>query len=761
MTAERSAGELGTGEPGAETRSPEAGGVRTRGGGPSGRAKAPASSRSSSGSAAKVSAKSWSRKFGLWAALRAYGLVLVPLALVSGFLVWHLDALRNAGYVADERAEVASRMDAERARIEGRLTGLSLMLRGLEAAIEADPAMPQQRFASIARFLIRDNPEIVNIAAAPDLVVRYVYPPAGNAGVLGLDYRNTPDQFAAVDAARRLGRTIIAGPVKLVQNGESAFIVRLPVFLNAPDADSGGVKGGAGRSGGGDATRGTRFWGILSLVIDAQDFYRRTGLAAASSPESGIEYALRGPDGSGTGGAVFWGPPEVFADHPLVQKIGLPHGSWELAAIPRGGWATHAPDAMQVRAALIALALGALIAAAVIQHLWRRHRSAREHLARAIGAIDDGFALYDAEDRLVMCNQKYHEFYSISNDLIRPGVTFEEMIREGVRRGQYADAVGQEEAWIARRMIAHRHADSRIEQKLADGRWLRISERRTDDGWTVGFRVDITELKRAKDVAEEANRVKADFLSVLSHELRTPLTVILGFARFLSDRRISPVLRRLGPDGQTDAPIPPQMLEDYIAEVTQRAAKIETSGNHLLLLINDLLDFSKIEAGKMEMERESLPLALIVDDVIEQFRSQAESKGLALASLVGGDEVYADPVRLRQVLINLVGNAIKFTDAGGITLSAKTRDGMVTISVVDTGCGIPAEMTERVFREFQQADSSSTRRAGGTGLGLAIVRRIVELHGGKVTLCSVPGEGSTFTFTIPAKAGSTAARSAA
>lgn len=660
---------------------------------------------------------------------------------------FHFDATRTRAYMAELRAGIADRLDAQRARIEGRVVGLSLMLRGLEAAIEANPDLPQSQFDAIARFMLRDNPEILNIAAAPDLVVKYVYPMGRNSKVLGLDYRTAAaNQRDTVEKARRTGQTIIAGPLKLIQNGQPGFIVRLPVYLHDTE--------GVGRS----AAAAGRFWGVLSLVIDARTLYARAGL---SDTPADISFALRGTDGSGAKGPVFWGDAAVFADHPLVQDIPLPSGSWQLGAIPGGGWPATAPDTLWVRLAMVALSAFVLTAAAAILHLLRRHRIARDQLIAAIGAIDDGFALFDPEDRLVLSNEKYREIYALSSDLIVPGQRFEHMIREGVRRGQYPEAEGHEEEWISRRMAAHRKADTRIEQKIADGRWLRVSERRTADGSTVGFRVDITELKAAKEAAEQANRVKADFLSVLSHELRTPLTVILGFARFLSDRKISPVLRRLGADEGPAAEVTPEGLEDYIAEVTQRASRIETSGNHLLLLINDLLDFSKIEAGKMEMEREDLPLDELVADVLDQFRSQAEGKALWLRADGTGLQVNADPVRLRQVLINLVGNAIKFTDEGGITISARGRDGMVAVSVADTGCGIPEEMTERVFREFQQADSSSTRRAGGTGLGLAIVRRIVELHGGKVTLASVPGKGSTFTFTLPERAPRKSARSAA
>ena len=654
----------------------------------------------------------------------------------------HFDATRTRAYMAELHADLADKMDAQRALLEGRVASLTLMLRGLEAAIEADPDLPEARYAALSRFMIRDNPEILDVAAAPDLVVSYVYPRRENAFLLGLDYRDHPDQLASVEMARNTGQAVLAGPLKLLQGDREGFIVRMPVFLHGDEAN---------------APRG-RFWGILSLVIDAEAFYRHAGLA---NTVHGMSFALRGPGGTGAKGPVFWGDPKVFDHHPMVQSVALPHGTWQLGAVPEGGWPKTPPDTFWERLAMVLVGLAVLGATWLILFLMRRHRRAREQLLSAIGVIDDGFALFGPDDRLLMCNEKYRALYTVSADLIRPGNSFEYIIREGVRLGQYPEAEGREEAWVAERLAAHRQADSEVEQQIEDGRWLRISERRMSDGSTVGFRVDVTELKRAKDAAEEANRAKADFLSVLSHELRTPLTVILGFARFLSDRKSSPVLRKLGTSPEQEAAHSPEAFGAYVDEVTLRASKIETAGNHLLRLINDLLDFSKIEAGKLQMERELLPLGELVGDVVDQFGDQAAQKSLLLINHVGAQQVFADPVRLRQVMINLVGNAIKFTDAGSITITAAEQSGQIAVSIIDTGCGIPAHMTELVFEEFQQGDSSSTRRTGGTGLGLAIVRRIVELHGGEVSVVSSPGEGSTFTFTLPARGNLTDARPAA
>ncbi|MBT4769753.1 MAG: PAS domain S-box protein, partial [Rhodospirillaceae bacterium] len=244
---------------------------------------------------------------------------------------------------------------------------------------------------------------------------------------------------------------------------------------------------------------------------------------------------------------------------------------------------------------------------------------------------------------------------------------------------------------------------------------------------------DITFTGIVRDISErkEIDQMKDQLISTVSHELRTPLTVILGYLPFLTNPEKLPA---------------PEMVADF-------ARKIEVSGKHLLEMLNDLLDISKLEEGKFNLNTGLLDPSKIVREVSAQLAPKAREKNLEIVVTAENCIIEADPVRLRQILINLMGNAIKFTNTGHITiiLSVDHNNNEAVFSVTDSGVGLTTEDQEKIFDRFKQADSTSTRSAEGTGLGLAISKSLVELHGGKIAVFSIENVGSTFIFSLPIK----------
>jgi PAS domain S-box-containing protein len=363
--------------------------------------------------------------------------------------------------------------------------------------------------------------------------------------------------------------------------------------------------------------------------------------------------------------------------------------------------------------------------------MWELQES-EERFRGLIDALGDLVVHRDREGRIVYANRVFAELVGFEQKRVF-GLTLAEL---GVDIGVVPDA-----AFSAGECLSSTDVAIRTPQGPRWFSWIELSVREKM-GDAVSHRAiarDITARKRAeaalinaRERAEFASQAKSRFLATVSHEIRTPMNGIMGMAKLLADTQLSPEQRT------------------YVGAVS-------TSASALLALIEDLLDYSKIEAGRIELEPQPVSPRDLAESVVELLAAKAFAKDIGLGCHVAPDvpaTIVADPGRLRQVLINLVGNAVKFTDTGGVLVAVTTTGTgerpVIRFSVTDTGPGLEKENLHRIFEEFEQADGTSTRRHAGAGLGLAISKRIVDSVGGTISVSSEPGKGSEFVLEIPA-----------
>jgi PAS domain S-box-containing protein len=659
-------------------------------------------------------------------------------ALIALFLMliwWQAGLWYQSQLISEERDEVADHLHSQGNSLATSISSRLDDLNGLHAFVQAEmgssPERLDQSFSTFARNIYSQDSAIINLAIAPKGVFQHVYPPDSKDMIGRSLFRDLPPSFRMdLERAIKTGEMVITQPHEM-RRGGLGIVARRAVLDNGS------------------------FWGIVSMTIDARSVLQ----SSVNATSGGLNMALKD-----SGGHVFLGEESVFQSDPVIHRVSLPDGYWELAAVPVRGWAGSVQVPLRIAQMAGLIIIGLLVslfylAASREDFLSQMIREKTSDLEKELAERKRAEkALQERESHL----RAIFEAAENVAFIIAEAKSSDPLILEFSPGAEKIFAYGREEV-IGRSisiLLSSGNQDklaniiSRIRNKSRLSGFASLV-RKSQESFTamcslyplldergevyaaLGVCIDVTDQKRmeaelvhAKEAAEASSRAKAEFTANVSHEMRTPLNAVIGMTDLLLESDLDPVKR------------------DYVRT-------IRNSGLSLLSIINEILDYSKIDASKMDIVEGALEIRQTLEAAMEQVAPRAAEKRLELAYILADDlpeRIWGDGSRLRQILVNLISNAIKFTESGEVTVlvDLDPEEMAYHFVVKDTGIGIPEDRMSRLFLPFSQVDTSLARRYDGTGLGLAISSELVGLMGGRIWAESKINSGSQFHFTIPA-----------
>ncbi|MCW8935539.1 MAG: PAS domain S-box protein [Gammaproteobacteria bacterium] len=643
-------------------------------------------------------------------------LSFLPVALVGIFLLIlgiYIDRINTYANQQEFKNTLLSKLSVIRAKLEGNINSNATLVKGLVVAISLEPDMSTQRFTALTTPLLSGRSQIRNIAAAPDLVIRYMNPIAGNEAAIGINYRDIPQQFNAVNMAREKGELILDGPVDLIQGGQG-FIARIPVFTTPESGNT------------------SKFWGIVSSVIDVEKFYKASGLY---DKDLNFDIAISNQSDTGNQAKAFFGDPKVFDSDPIVTQISLPYGSWLLAATPKEGWLINTQSSTPFRAGLLVTGLVIFIPLLILSVSIAKRRESENRLRLLFELSPVGIALnnfetgafIEANDTLLKATgYTYDEFMNLSYSDITP-VKYKKDKILNLENLEKTGRYGPYEKEYIRKDGSHYPV-------LLNGMMINDTSGKK---MIWSFVEDISKRKQAEKNLQRSQKMDAigQLTGGIAHDFNNILGIILGNLELLSDD-----------------------LSDQSDKVNKRIDSINKAAQRAVDLTKQLLIFSR----KKPAQQTCTNINNLVEDM-ENLISRSITPEIDVSHQLENNLWLCkiDQGEFEDALLNLSINARDAMKKHGkliiktrnVTLSPKfceliddSRPGeYIELSVSDNGTGISAEHQEHIFEPF-----FTTKDEGkGTGLGLAMIYGFAQRSGGFVDVTSKEGIGSTFKIYFP------------
>ena len=607
----------------------------------------------------------------------------------------------------DVRSKLTDILISKKSALEKALYSRIYYTRGVAAYVALNPDITNEEYDVLAKEYIQNDSVISSMAISKDAVISAIYPFKGHESAIGLDLLEHPERREIVEKTIETRLTFVAGPVELVEGG-IAFISYTPIFDKTRDKNP--------------------FWGIADIVIKKSSLLNEANL---NPNEKGYHFALRGYNGLGKDGAIFWGEREIFDDNPVKIDINLPIGNWVLAATPRNGWRQYQDqDKILTFILFISAFIISLLAGLFSRALFKIRQNERE-LKAIFASLDSLIIEYDDKGRYLKIASNNERLLALPKEQLI-GKKLHDVF-DNKKADFFLNAIKK---CLAGNELVIIEYPLTIEKKKY---WFtaRISYKTQNS--VIFNTYDITEKKEREELMErttnqlkEINEMKDKFISVLAHDLRNPVTAQNALNSLILNEY----------DDMDDA-----TRKDMLFA-------LKDSSDNLSNLLENLLEWSKSQLGKTSVLKEKINFGKEFSSLISENRVWANQKNITLNSHVTAETVEADKHLTRTILRNLISNAIKFTQEGG-TISISTEiinennTAYLKINIADSGIGISEEKIQSLFKPGKAISTYGTANEKGTGLGLLLCKEFAELQGGQLMVESTVNQGSTFSFTLP------------